>query len=889
MLSAHRLCALFFVALILDPLTCPDATGRAPSPSVGHQVSSGLLPLRFERNEGQWDAAVRYLARTGGLQLTVGNDGFKLQAADVVSIRFPRPATLTADRELPGVTNYFLGADPARWRTNVEGYARLRASGIAPGIDAVFYENVNALEFDLVLSAGADPRQAWLEFAGASLSLTPAGRLSVESMHSAFVIDAPVAYQPSGLVQCRYVLLGASRVGFELGSFDSGQPLVIDPVLHYSTYLGGNMADGATAVAVDSRGSAYVVGTTPSTDFPPGSTLGGYGGGGDAFIVKVTPDGAGIAYASYLGGSLLDEATAVAVDSSGAAYIAGSTASSDFPKTSPDALGVAEPQVFVTKLSPAGTSVVYSLEFGGTLYDSAEGIAVDAEGKAYVTGTTASADFPTLFPNQIDPGDSLVDAFVTVINIAGSGFVASTYLGGFGSDEGYAIALDGMGGIFVVGETDSADFFLRNALQPAYGGGAKDAFVAKLTSNGTAYLFSTYLGGSAADVARGVACDPAGAAYVAGNTFSADFPIENAIQANAGANDAFVSKISGDGATLAYSTYLGGLNGDRAEAIAVDSTGAAVVVGTTDSANFPVEDPLQSDLDGSPDAFVTRITPNGTALDFSTYLAGSAGDHARGVAVDGSGNAYVAGLTSSTNFPVQGALMTDKASDDGFLTKIGTAVADLAVTVSGSPDPVRQNGTLTVTVQVTNTGPDRAGDVIVDAPVPAGATFLMAEGSQGNGTTPAVGAGGTVSWLFGALNTNASATLTIQLNITAAPATTVSPSATASTTALDLDGLDDTATDVVAVTDPIMPPVIATITKVSEPFKLKLNGANYQTGIQVFIGADTSPWPDVKFKSPNLVVLRGDSLLKARFPKGTPVTITLVNPDGGSTAAVYIR
>lgn len=357
-------------------------------------------------------------------------------------------------------------------------------------------------------------------------------------------------------------------------------------------------------------------------------------------------------YSTYLGGSGDEYAFAIAVDSAGNAYVTGQTSSLNFPLTNPEQpTNMGGTEVFVAKLNSTGSALVYSTYLGGSGGDIGYGVAVDSSGNAYVTGSTSSTNFPTVTPLQPAFGGGGTDAFLAKLDPTGSVLVYSTYLGGSLSDTGQGIAVDSAGNAYVTGQTSSTNFPTRNALQPASGGGG-DAFLAKVNPTGSALVYSTYLGGSASDDGYGIAVDSAGNAYIIGTTFSTNFPTENSLQStNMGGTDAFVAKLNPAGSALVYSTYLGGSGSEVGIAIAADNSGNAYVTGYTSSTNFPVVNSLQAVNAGGNDAFVAKIDPTGSALVYSTYLGGNYGDTGQGIAVDSAGNAYVTGITFSTNFP----------------------------------------------------------------------------------------------------------------------------------------------------------------------------------------------------------------------------------------------
>ena len=420
--------------------------------------------------------------------------------------------------------------------------------------------------------------------------------------------------------------------------------------LVYSAQFGNNLS----GVAVDGSGNAYLAG------YSSGSTLGTSGayqpanaGGTDAVIAKLNPAGTALAFSTYLGGGGGDVGYAVALDTSGNAYVAGEAGSLDFPTL--EAAKSAEgpyADLFVAKFNSAGTALVYSTFLGGAGYDSARSIAVDASGAAYVTGQTKSSDFP-ITPGAAQTikggGTGVFDAFLLKLSPAGKLFY-STYIGGSSDDYGNGVAVDSSGNAYVAGWTNSNDFFATTRIGNANSG----IFVTKVNPAGSAFLYSTQLGGSNYSYASGIAIDSLGSAYVTGHTYSSDFPVTNGAYQMVGGNsyDAFVAKLNPAGSALSYATYLGGSSGDYGNAIAVDAAGSAYVTGYTQSADFPVTaGAYQKGLGGYTNAFVTKLNAAGTALAYSTYLGGSVSDYGQGIAVDAAGNAYVTGYTQSLNFP----------------------------------------------------------------------------------------------------------------------------------------------------------------------------------------------------------------------------------------------
>lgn len=689
---------------------------RAKPPSSGASGSVaqvrdayGQLPLAFEQNRGQADEATNFRARGAGYTLSLsateatfllarGSDEPSLTVLRMNLVGANPGAAVEGLNELEGKVNYLIGNDPAQWRTNIPTFGRVRYSEVYRGIDVVYYGNQRRLEYDFVVAPGSDASAIALEFAGAQ-------RLEVEAGTGDLLLaigektvrqQKPIVYQEVNgarhAVESRYAIHNDGRVGFEVGNYDRSAPLVIDPVLVYSTYLGGNSEDSGLDIAVDSAGNAYVTGFTRSTDFPTANPLQAATGGDlDAFVTKLNPSGTAVVYSTYLGGSAADEGLSITIDSGGNAYVAGKTSSTNFPTA--NALqavpGGAALDGFVTKLNSTGSALVYSTYLGGSDDDVGNGIAVDSAGNAYVTGYTFSTNFPIANAIQATYGGDVGkesflfgDAFVTKINSAGSALVYSTYLGGSGSDAGYGIAVDATGAAYVAGDTGSTNFPTLNPLQ-ATSAGIVDVFITKLNPAGSALVYSTYLGGAENDhtTRNGIALDSAGSAHVVGVTDSVNFPLANAFQGGVpGEDDAFVTKLNPAGSALVYSTFLGGFDGfDAATGIAVDAAGNAHITGHTSSDDFPTGgNAFQSTFGGATDAFVTKFTPAG-GLIYSSYLGGSGSDSAFGVAVDSAGDTYLTGVTNAGSntidfscFPITtGAFDTSLGGvDDAFVTKI---------------------------------------------------------------------------------------------------------------------------------------------------------------------------------------------------------------------------
>jgi hypothetical protein len=725
----------------------PTANALPPAPKMTAaqaREAYGKTPLYFEQNQGQVDSQVNFLTRAGGATIFLtpteavivrsmpSQDSSKTTAsklrdtgaqiaaepqAQMAVLRMqlaganPQPAVVGLDKQ-EGIVNYFVGNDPAQWHADIPTYARVQYSEVYPGVDMIYYGDGLQMEYDFVVQPGADANRVSLKFVGADdLHVDANGDLVIRTAAGEVRQPKPSIYQDAEgarqQIQGSYLIKDNGEVGFSLGAHDASKPLVIDPVLAYSTYLGGSGQENGRGIKVDAAGNAYVTGRTASTNFPTANAIQAtYGGGvNDAFVTKLNAAGSALVYTTYLGGSGGDNSSGIVVDAAGNAYVAGFTNSANFPTANAiqATYGGGGNDGFVTKLNASGSALVYSTYLGGDNSDQGEGIAVDSTGNAYVAGLTTSANFPTANAFQATYGGGDTDGFVTKLNASGSALVYSTYLGGNNIDSGFGIAVDSSANAYVIGKTGSTNFPIANAFQATYGGGDIDAFVTKLNASGSALVYSTYLGGGKNDTGLGIAVDTARNAYVTGNTLSTNFPTANAIQetnGGGGNDDAFVTKINASGAALVYSTYLGGGSIDFGTGIAVDAAGNAYVTGDTLSTNFPTANAIQATNGGGgyDDAFVTKINASGAALVYSTYLGGSDGDVSNGIAMDTAGNAYVTGLTASTDFPTAGAIQGTKSGfGDAFITKLGSylisgrvidaggaGIASVTVTLSGA-------------------------------------------------------------------------------------------------------------------------------------------------------------------------------------------------------------
>ncbi|GAC1515357.1 MAG: SBBP repeat-containing protein [Terriglobales bacterium] len=702
---------------------------------------------------------------------------------------------ITPEGLLPGASNYFLGSNPKDWRTGIPNYARVRFHNASPGIDFVFDGNQRQLEYDILVAPGADPASIKIAYEGEQkMQVDGQGDLVIGAGSQEIIQHKPVLYQVvSGTktpVSGHYVMRGEREVGFAVGDYDRSRTLVLDPIISYSTYLGGSGDDAGNAIAVDSAGNAYVTGYTQSTNFPTATPFqAAYHLNTDAFVTKLNPTGTAFVYSTYLGGNGGDIGFGIAADSSGNAYVTGSTTSTDFPTLNPIQT---HGGIFLTKLNPTGTALIYSTYYGGTNSEQANAIAIDSAGDAFIAGQTASTDFPTKSAFQSTPGGNY-DAFVTKFNPTGSATIYSTYLGGSSRDTGQGIAVDTLGNAYVTGETFSTNFPTHTPLQATTSGDS--IFVTKLGPSGNALVYSTYFGGNAGQVGNAIAIDPSNNVYVTGTTNSGNFPLKNAFRKTFAF--AYLFKLNPAGNGLVYSTYLGGNASDAGTGIAADAAGNAYVTGYTQSADFPTKNPVQPALAGLNDAFLIVFNPTGTSLLYSSFLGGSNNDYGAGIALDTNGAAYVTGRTSSTNFPTKNPKQAAFGGGqvDGFITKtLIFPPADLSITKTASPNPIKHGARLTYTIQVSNAGPGSANNVTVKDTIPSGTTFASFSTTTAQCTAPAVGGTGTLTCTSASLAIAGKITVTLVVTVTGPAGSTISNTATVSATTKDPNLTNNKAT-----------------------------------------------------------------------------------------------
>ncbi len=673
---------LALLSLLVSASVCADLSAE----------SYAARPLYFEVNQGQAPTEVKYVSRGADytLYLTSTSAQITLHSRQDVDASVQRRATVqitpvgidvTASKpraklrgvdRLPGKSHYFTDNRSEHWVTGIEHFRKVVYSQIYPGIDMQFRSDSGRIEFDFLLEPSTDPERVRLKITGADhLKLDAAGNLRLSVDERELILRAPRSFQDINgsrqEIATYFVLQDSQTIGFSVAAYEQKQPLVIDPILDFSSYAGGSANDIAHGVAFDSQGNLYVVGETFSTDFPTHNPYQATSPvNGSAFVMKLDANTHDVVYATYVGSNVV-EARGIAVDSAGSAYIVGDTASLTFPLMNPyqsSLHGLAD--IFVTKLAPTGNALAYSTYLGGSSVDRGRALAIDALGDVYIAGVTGSADFPLANAFQTRLRGS-ADAYVAKLSPVRGTLDYSTYLGGGGLDYGTAVAVDAAGQAFVGGYTDATNFPTLNPLQVAKAG-STDAFAARFTAQG-GLAYATYLGGAGPDYAHAIAVDTAGNIHLAGQTESLNFPLSKPLQATApGAGDAFAAKLNAAGSSLLYSTYLGGAKGDLAYGLRLDAAGNAYLTGQTTSNNFPTLHAVQPGNAGGQDAFVTALSPNGANLVYSTYFGGAANDYARAIAVDAGGNVAITGVTESDDLPrIDATQPLRGGSQDGFI------------------------------------------------------------------------------------------------------------------------------------------------------------------------------------------------------------------------------
>ena len=753
-------------------------------------------PLRFEINAGQWDPRVRFEMHDHAATLFITDDGMSVgihdtprrerdrQHAESMPVRTAfvtmklvgaRVSAPVGEHPLGSWSNFFLGNDSGRWRTHVANFGEVRARSWLPGVDVVWHGGDGGLEYDLDLAAGTDASKVELDVSGANaLAIQDDGTLAISTDAGTILQRPPRVMQEGRVLRARYRRVSTRRFAFDIDGYRRNQPVLIDPTLVYSTYVGGATdADYVLegSLAVDTSGSVYVTGLTYSSDYPTttGAVQTTFGGSYDAIVTKLNAAGTALDFSTYLGGAGADTGYAIVLDSSGNACVAG-YAGTGFPTTTgayQTVHGGGNTDVFVLKLDATG-ALKYSTYLGGNSYDYGYNVAVDASGNAYVTGTTGGGTYPTTTGAYQTSFGGSSDVFIAKFDATLSSLTYSTYLGGSTADEAFGLAVDSSGNAYLGGATAGSFPTTTGAYQTTYAGGG-DGFVAKINAAGSALLYSTYLGGSSNDTPKHMVIDSMGNAYLTGVTSSANYPVTTgAYQTTYDSGDAFVTKVNASGTALVYSTYLGGAGHvSRGWEIAIDGSGNALIVGGTSGAFPTTTDAVQTTYGGGAnDAFVTKLDPAGDALVFSTYLGGSADDQAYAIAIDANGDDYVAGYTGGNFTTTTGAYQTTYAggTTDIFIAKLH----DSSLSVSPSSATVSPKGSQSFSA----TGGSGTGYAWSFKTNASGGTINASTGEYTAGTTGSVV---DVVQVTDSNNDTATASVTVGTGVSVLPASPMSP------------------------------------------------------------------------------------------------------------------
>ncbi|MHB0998264.1 MAG: DUF7948 domain-containing protein [Armatimonadota bacterium] len=736
---------LFIVFFALIAATFSSASVTSSGANAKGEVNAryaeayGKLPLSFVENKGQLNKAVRYVINGPRASAFFTNTGVTFDLAEALpkKPRSPRsldPVSLTAVKpvkhvalkmefagasskcrvagvdKLPGKVNIMKGSDSSKWKTDISTYKGIIYKDAWKGIDVSYSGNKKQVKYDIIVNPGAKVSDIKLKYSGADkIWLDAKGDLHIKTAMTSFTETVPGIHQTKSGRQAAlkggYVLLDNQTVGFKVQGANPRLPIVIDPAsdLVYSTFLGGVENDKGSNIAVDSSGCAYVTGHTFNGGFP--TTLGAFDGslynyGEDFYITKLNSTGSGLVYSTVIGGLNDDCGVDITVDLYGRAYVTGTTESEDFPTTQTAfdrSYCGGETDVFVVCLNSSGSFLEYSTFLGGDYIDTGLGIAIDSSGCAYIAGRTLSLNFPST-PGAFNSSRNRLyiqfDGFITKLNASGSELVYSTIIGGdLTADGAFDIAVDSSGCAYVIGQIDMYDYskidlfdfpITPNAFDTSYNG-QFDLFVTKLNSAGSGLEYSTLLGGNKMDYATGITIDSSGCAYVIGYTDSIDFPTTSEAydRSHNGSSDAFITKLNSQGSRLEYSTFLGGMNYDYGYCIAADSSGYVYVTGNTGSSDFPVTTDAFDISYNNGEAFITKIDPIGSRLEYSTFFGGIYNDEGYGIALDSVGCGYVTGYTKSHDFP-----MTPDTFDASYNGGEADAfIAKLDLTMISDPGP----------------------------------------------------------------------------------------------------------------------------------------------------------------------------------------------------------
>ncbi len=875
----------FMVAL--SALVAITGLGHIQATLQAPPALPGMRPLPqaliFEQNPAQDRERAPFRARGADYDIRFSAAGARLslrgQQLAIRPLGARQDARPAPHRPLATRHHYLLGDDPAAWHTDVPTYGELRYRQLYPGIDLVYYGREGRLEYDFVIAPQADPGLIRLAFEGADhIAVNERGELLLQVGDRQLVQPPPHIYQEladsTQAVAGGYHVNGKGEVGFRLAAYDRQRPLIIDPVLVYASYLGGAADERTTALAVDASGNIYLAGSTDSADLASGAafdsscgsdgdcnseTLADIGATvrkSDIFVTKLAPDGS-VIYTTYLGGSRADQATDLAVNTAGEVYVSGYTQATDYPVTAgafdsacsdvlptPGGDGICDEgtEAVITRLAADGAALIYSTYLGGDGDDFAHALALDGAGNAYVTGSTASSDFPTVNPFAATFSGHQ-DVFVAKLNPAGSALVYATYLGGSASDVARDIAVDAAGSAYVTGYTSSQDFPVSaGALDTSCGASGLcdglvdddgdgnsstittfDAFVAKLDPAGNTLAYATYLGGERYDYGNAIAVDSAGRAYVAGETRSAAFPgapFSGAYQGTiAGSYDGYVARLDAAGGALDFFTYLGGGSGDTITDLALDASGEIYVTGSTFSRDFPTRDPFASPPPQRQDnavivynseAFLAKFNADASTLRHASLFGGQHNDYGSALALGASGQAYFTGYSFSVDLPLSSdAVQSSHRNDtgdatviasDSFIARIDDASGNLSVSLSDDTDPIDQGEEITYTAQVSNLGNTTAEGVIFSYDIPQDTDLVSVTSSQGSCSRNY----NTIHCQLGRLAAAGGASIALVIK----PRGAGEFQNTATVTALlsDSDGSDNSASETTTVTPPAFTP-----------------------------------------------------------------------------------
>lgn len=915
-----RVASAFIAALACAPTLAFAAVSSDGVKTLDGADGNARTSLRFEKNEGQADSSAMFVARTRSQTVEFERDGVRVEIGSAeVAVRFAGAAAEpVAELAYSGTTNYILGSDPSGWRTGIPTFRRVREPNVAPGVDAVWTGEDGRLRCDLEVSPGADLASAAFSVEGTSaVRATTDGDLEMRTQDGRVLALAQPHVRDGGAAERvgRFRVEEDGRVRVSLADEDAGARAggsgadAVD--VNYFVYLGGQLAgDVATGVTANAEGHAYVTGYTISPDFPTTSgsyTPHGPAGQDDVYVAELNENGTDLVFATYFGGTDLDIPQAIVVDAAGAVYVAGYTRSTDLPLAGPAAQATLRgtTDAFVAKFNSAGSALLYSTYLGGdTDQDFAFDIAVGDAGRAYVVGNTASPSFPTT-PSalmRVMPAAS-VTAFVSVIDtqapVGAPSLVYSTFFGGSVATQAFGVAASG-GHVYVTGDVEASDMPVTEAAYQARSGGGADGFLLELDparAGGAGIVYSTYLGGESTDIAQSLALHD-GLVYITGWTTSNDFgATPNAYRAvplsTNGFPDGFLLVLDPTkpfSSAASYGTYFGGTDVDIPRDIAVDASGSAWVCGITNADDFPTSADAAGPNAFNGDGFVVEISPRrpGSAgLVYGTYTGGRASDEANDIAVDAKGGVFVVGdggpidiASTPTEIPnpVDGL--------NAFVLSLRAPTTDLALSAGPlTPNPAPRGQTASVTYTMTNTGSATATDATLTLTLPAGVTIVSIV--DGNGAQLPVPSGtGDVRIATFDLAPGASASYTVTLAIPPSAGATVTVAAHVSTSVIDLNSANDTASEMVPVLT--YPKIFSVKASKDGPFRIVIAGADFEAGAQVFIGDDPAPWPAVKQKGSTKLTLKGAGL-KQRFPKRTSVTVKVVNPDGGSAVFAFVR